>query len=65
MAQSSGSPQAAIDYSSAIIGALELSEKKWVLAVQLPGVDRHSRHVLEYWCRLCHCASCSAPTDET
>jgi len=24
-----------------------LSEKKWVLAVQLPGVDRHSRHVLD------------------
>ena len=47
MAQSSGSPQAAIDYSSTIIGALELSEKKWVLAVQLPGVDRHSRHVLD------------------
>ena len=37
-----GSPQAAIDYNSSIIGALELSEKKWVLAVQLPGVDRHS-----------------------
>ena len=47
MAQSSGSPQATIDYSSTIIGALELSEKKWVLAVQLPGVDRHSRHVLD------------------
>ena len=26
---------------------LELSEKKWVLAVQLPGVKRHSRHVVE------------------
>jgi transposase len=47
MAQSSGSPQATIDYNSTIIGALELSEKKWVLAVQLPGVDRHSRHVLD------------------
>ena len=47
MTQFSGSPQAAIDYNSAIIGALELSEKKWVLAVQLPGVDRHSRHVLD------------------
>jgi hypothetical protein len=42
-----GSPQAAIDHNSTIIGALELSEKKWVLAVQLPGVDRHSRHVLD------------------
>ena len=38
MSQFSGSPQAAIDYNSTIIGALELSEKKWVLAVQLPGV---------------------------
>jgi len=47
MSQFSGSPQAAIDYNSTIIGALELSEKKWVLAVQLPGVDRHSRHVLD------------------
>ena len=47
MSQFSGSPQAAIDYNSAIVGALELSEKKWVLAVQLPGVDRHSRHVLD------------------
>jgi hypothetical protein len=26
---------------------LELSEKKWVLAVQVPGVKRHSRHVVE------------------
>jgi hypothetical protein len=38
---------AAADYDSTIIGALELSEKKWVLAVQLPGVKRHSRHVVE------------------
>jgi hypothetical protein len=37
---------AAPDYDSTIIGALELSEKKWVLAVQLPGVKRHTRHVL-------------------
>ena len=42
-----GSTQAAVDYNSTIIGALELSERKWVLAVQLPGVDRHSRHVLD------------------
>ena len=47
MSQFSGSPQASIDYATTIIGALELSEKKWVLAVQLPGVDRHSRHVLD------------------
>jgi hypothetical protein len=38
---------AAADYDSTIMGALELSEKKWVLAVQLPGVKRHSRHVVE------------------
>jgi hypothetical protein len=47
MCQFSGPTQAALDYNSTIIGALELSEKKWVLAVQLPGVSRHSRHVLE------------------
>ena len=47
MSQFSGFPQAAVDYNSTLIGALELSEKKWVLAVQLPGVDRHSRHVLD------------------
>jgi hypothetical protein len=47
MYQLSGSTQAALDYNSTIIGALELSKKKWVLAVQLPGVRRHSRHVLE------------------
>ena len=38
---------AALDYDSTIIGALEMSDKKWVLAVQLPGVKRHTRHVLE------------------
>ena len=47
ISQLSGSTQAALDYNSTIIGALELSEEKWVLAVQLPGVSRHSRHVLE------------------
>ena len=47
MRQFKGSAQAAVDYNSTIIGALELSEKKWVLAVQLPGVDRRSRHVLD------------------
>lgn len=34
------------DYDITIIGALELSEKKWVLAVQLPRVKRHTRRVL-------------------
>jgi hypothetical protein len=37
---------AALDYDTTIIGALELSEKKWMLAVQLPGVKRHTLHVL-------------------
>lgn len=41
------STSAALDYDSTIIGALELSSKKWVLAVQLPGDGRRSRHVLE------------------
>ena len=31
MCQLSGSTQAALDYNSTIIGALEVSEKKWVL----------------------------------
>jgi hypothetical protein len=31
-----------MNYDSTIIGALELSDKKWVMAVQLPGVSRHS-----------------------
>ena len=47
MFQCSGSSQAAVDCNSTIIGAIELSEKKWVLAVQLPGVGRHSRHALD------------------
>ncbi len=47
MSQFSGSPQASVDYNSTIVGALDLSEKKWVLAVQLPGVSRHSKHVLD------------------
>lgn len=37
----------ALDYDSTMIGALELSSKKWVFAVQLPGVKKHTRHVLE------------------
>jgi transposase len=48
MSQPKGSAptSAALNYDTTIIGALELSEKKWVLAVQLPGVKRHTRHVL-------------------
>ena len=38
---------AALDYDSTLIGALELSSKKWMFAVQLPGVKKHSRHVVE------------------
>lgn len=41
------STSTALDYDSTIIGALELSDKKWVVAVQLPGVRRHSRFALE------------------
>jgi hypothetical protein len=54
MSQFAESTQAALDYDSTISGALELSEKKWVLAVQLPGVSRHSRHwklVVTGWLR--------------
>jgi hypothetical protein len=47
MTQFASPTSAAADYDSTIIGALELSEKKWVIAVQLPGVKRHSRHVVE------------------
>src|SRR5271166_3150492 len=37
---------AALDYDSTMISALELSSKKWVFAVQLPGLNKHTRHVL-------------------
>src|SRR5208283_565003 len=35
-----------LDYDTTIIGTLELSENKWVLAVQLSGIKRHTRHIL-------------------
>ena len=41
MSQFSGFPQAAVDYNSTVIGALELSEKKWVLVfncLELAGI---------------------------
>ena len=41
------SATAALDYDSTMIGALELSSKKWVFAVQLPGSKKHTRHVVE------------------
>lgn len=50
MRQAQGSARsatAALDYDNTIYGALELSGKKWVLAVQTPGVDRHSRHAVD------------------
>jgi hypothetical protein len=47
MSQFSGSPRAAVDYNCTVIGALELSEKKWILTVYLPGVSRHLRHELD------------------
>jgi hypothetical protein len=37
MTQPASSFAPALDYSATIIGALELSGKSWVLAVQLPG----------------------------
>lgn len=48
MSQFSESSQAAVDYDSTIIGAPELSEKKWVLAVRLPGVRAVSERI-ESW----------------
>ena len=48
MSKFSGSSQGAVDYNSTIIGALELSEKKWVLAVQLPGVRADSDQPVSY-----------------
>ena len=38
---------AALDYDSTLIGALELSSKKWVFAIQVPGLRKHTRHVVE------------------
>lgn len=37
----------ALDYDSTMIGALELSSKKWLFAVQLPGSKKHARHVVD------------------
>ena len=38
---------AARDYDSTLIGASELSSKKWVFAVQPPGSKKHTRQVVE------------------
>ncbi len=50
MTQPAGSIATVLDYNTTIIGALELSAKKWMFAVQLPGSKRHSRHALEANC---------------
>jgi hypothetical protein len=38
---------AALDYDGAMIGALQLSSKKRVFALQLPGWKKPTRHVVE------------------
>jgi transposase len=38
---------AAVNFDKTIVGALELSRNKWVLAVQLPGTTRHTRYTLQ------------------
>lgn len=38
---------AALDYDSTLIGALELSSKKWVVAVQVSGSRKHTKYVVE------------------
>jgi transposase len=43
----SASAATALDYDSTMIAALELSSKKWIFAVQLPGSKKHTRHVVE------------------
>jgi hypothetical protein len=54
MSRFTGSPQTAIEYNSTIIGALELSSKKWVLAVQLPAFGEcpgRLRRRIGFFCR--------------
>jgi hypothetical protein len=38
---------AALGHDSTMFGALELSSKKWMFAVQLPGSAKHTRNVVE------------------
>jgi transposase len=45
--QAAASATVALDYESTMIGALELSSRKWVFAVQLPGSRKYTRHVVE------------------
>ena len=53
---------AALDYDSTLIGALELSSKKWVLAIQSPG-SRYSHFVKNAtFARSCR-ASCGLAKD--
>jgi hypothetical protein len=54
MSQFSGSPQASVDYNSTIIGALELSEKKWQFtgsASQDAGIDTGVLFSMDGWGR--------------
>ncbi|MBU3890739.1 hypothetical protein FM996_04920 [Methylosinus sporium] len=37
----------ALDYDSTLIGALESSSKKWIVAVQVPGSRKHTKYVVE------------------
>jgi len=41
------SASAALDYDGTMIRALDLSSKKWVFAVQLPGSRKHTRRIME------------------
>jgi len=38
---------ATLDYDCTLIGALELSSKKWVFAVQVPGSRKHTKYTVE------------------
>jgi hypothetical protein len=51
MSQFSGSSQAAVDYTSTIIGALELSEKKWVLAAAFEACAGRLQRRVGFFCR--------------
>jgi hypothetical protein len=52
MSRFTGSARTAVDYDSTIIGALELSERKRVLAVQLPGVSLRAATISPFGYRL-------------
>ena len=60
MYQLSGSTQAALDYNSTIIGALELSEKKWVLDDWVRNYSEERPHLMIGGAGL-HAASAQGP----